>query len=128
MAKKRVFISFDYENDLDIKGCLVQQSKQKDSPFSIVDMSIKAPIDQKWKEVARERIRKCDVVIFLCGMHTDTAGGVSAEMTITQEEGIPYLLLAGHHSKSVRPKGAKSTDIMHKWSWKEIHSMLYDSQ
>lgn len=128
MAKKRVFISFDYDHDQDIKGCLVSQAKQKDSPFSFVDESVKEPIDQKWKQKVRSIIKSCDIVIILCGRHTDSATGVSAELSIAQEERIPYILLSGHHSESVPPKGAKSTDIMHKWSWKKIHELFYDSE
>lgn len=41
MTKTKVFISFDYDHDEDIKQMLVGQSKNTDSPFDIVDMSIK---------------------------------------------------------------------------------------
>ena len=40
MAKKRVFISFDYDHDSDLKTLLVGQAKNADSPFEITDMSI----------------------------------------------------------------------------------------
>ena len=53
MAKKRTFISFDYDNDSDLKTLLVGQSKNPDSPFEIVDMSIKEAIATNWKENAR---------------------------------------------------------------------------
>lgn len=124
MAKKRVFISFDYDHDLDIKNTLVGQSRLEDSPFSIVDMSIKEAIDQKWKEYARRRIRSCDVVIILCGKHTDTAKGVTAELTIAQEEKVPYFLLAGHGNDSVRPKGAHIADRMYNWTWRNLELLL----
>ena len=88
--KKRTFISFDYDHDHDIKECLVGQARNADSPFEITDMSIKEPISFNWKENARRRIKMCDVVVILCGEHTDTASGVTAELTIAQEEGIPY--------------------------------------
>ena len=41
MAKKRTFISFDYDHDNDLKILLVGQAKREDSPFAITDMSIK---------------------------------------------------------------------------------------
>ena len=46
MAKKRVFISFDYDNDSDLKTLLVGQAKNPDSPFEITDMSIKETISE----------------------------------------------------------------------------------
>ena len=58
MTKKKVFISFDYDNDSDIKGSLVAQAKNDDSPFEISDMSIKEANDSNWKYFARQRIRK----------------------------------------------------------------------
>lgn len=42
--KKRVFISFDYDNDLDLKTLLVGQARNSDSPFEVIDMSIKETI------------------------------------------------------------------------------------
>ena len=77
--RKRVFISFDYDNDNDIKEALVAQSKLYNSPFEITDLSIKEAIDSNWKIYARKRIRSCDCMIVLCGHYTDKAKGVSAE-------------------------------------------------
>ena len=44
MNKKRTFISFDYDYDLDLKNLLVGQARNDDSPFEITDMSIKEAI------------------------------------------------------------------------------------
>ena len=52
--KKKAFISFDYDNDSDIKGSLVGQSELEDSPFEITDMSIKEAVSENWKQYARE--------------------------------------------------------------------------
>ena len=90
MAKKRTFISFDYDHDLDLKNLLVGQSKNPDSPFEIADFSIKEPLSGDWKQKARTRIKGCDVVVVICGEHTDRAAGVSAELAIAQEERVPY--------------------------------------
>ena len=74
MFNKKVFISFDYDNDKDIKENLVAQTRQSFCSYEIRDASIKASIDSKWKEEARQRIKNCDVVIVLCGeMQADLA-------------------------------------------------------
>ncbi|MBE6515035.1 MAG: hypothetical protein E7Z69_08465 [Thermoplasmata archaeon] len=124
MKKSKTFISFDYDHDLDIKETLVGQSKLADSPFDIVDMSIKEAIDSNWKQYARKRIRQCDVVIILCGRNTDSARGVTAELTIAREEGIPYFLLAGHGTDSRRPHGCLATDNMYKWTWDNLKILI----
>ena len=125
MAKKRVFISFDYDHDETLKTFLVGQSKNEDSPFELTDWSIKEPINGDWKAKARTRIKSVDVVAVICGLHTDTATGVSAEITIAQEEKVPYFLLAGYADKNcVKPKAAKSTDKLYKWTWENLKTLI----
>ena len=92
---KSVFISFDYDNDRDLPGNLVAQAARSDSPFSITDRSVRAPIDENWRREVRDRIRRVDLVIVICGEHTHDADGVAGEVTITQEERKPYFLLKG---------------------------------
>lgn len=125
IKKKRVFISFDYDHDSDLKTLLVGQAKNTESPFAITDMSIKAPIDNNWKANARRRIKGCDVVIVLCGHYTDSAAGVSAELKIAQEENVDYFLLRGRASGvCVKPKAAKSTDKIYKWTWDNLKLLI----
>lgn len=129
MAKKRSFISFDYDHDLDIKTMLVGQARNPDSPFEIVDMSIKEAISKEWKEKARTRIKGCDNVIVICGEHTDTATGVSAELSITQEEKVPYFLLWGRSGKTcVKPSSAKSDDKIYSWNWDNLKALINGSR
>lgn len=125
MAKKRVFISFDYDHDEILKTFLVGQSKLEDSPFELADWSIKEPITGDWIAKARTRIRSVDVVAVLCGEHTDTAVGVSAEVTVAQEENKPYFLLSGYADKNcVKPRAAKNTDKMYKWTWENLKTLI----
>lgn len=123
MGKKRTFISFDYDNDSDLKNLLVGQAKNPDSPFEITDMSIKEPITSNWKEKAKIRIKGCDVMVVICGEKTNTASGVSAELKIAQEEGTPYFLLQGR-SKCVKPIAAKSDDKIYKWTWENLKALI----
>jgi len=125
MPKIRTFISFDFDHDLSIKAFLVGQARNEDSPFEITDMSIKAPIDFDWESKARARIKGCDVVIILCGEHTNSAVGVSKELKIAQEEKIPYFLLAGYSDKNCsKPLVAKSTDKMYRWTWDNLKALI----
>lgn len=125
MAKTRVFISFDYDHDLDIKTLLVGQAKNPDSPFELADWSVKEPFTGDWKEKVRARIKKVDQVIVLCGEYTDKATGVNAEVTITQEEKISYFLLAGYSDKTcVKPKTAEASDKVYKWTWDNLKLLI----
>lgn len=109
MAKTRVFVSFDYDHDLDLKNLLVGQAKNEDSPFEIADWSIR-DASSTWKADARKRIKASDVVAVICGEHTDTATGVGVELDIAQDEGVSYFLLKGRSNKTCKkPTTAKST-------------------
>lgn len=123
MAKKRVLISFDYDNDKTIKEFLVGQSKLPDSPFEIADWSVKEHLTGDWKEKVRKRIRQVDQVIVLCGEYNPT--GVNAEIKITQEESKPYFLLKGYKDKTCKkPTNAKSSDSIYKWTWDNLKLLI----
>ena len=125
MAKKRVFTSFDYDHDEDLRVMLVGQSRNEDSPFEMADWSVKELMTEDWKKKVRARIKRCDLVAVICGEHTDTATGVSAELRIAQDEEIPYFLLHGRKDKTCKkPTSAKSTDKIYNWTWDNLKTLI----
>jgi len=121
----RVFTAFDYDHDESLKHFLVGQSRHEDSPFEMSDWSVKDPYPGDWKERVREKIRKVDQVIILCGEYTHTATGVSAELRIAQEEGKPYFLLKGYPDKTcTKPTSALTSDKMYKWTWENLKVLI----
>jgi hypothetical protein len=125
MSKKRVFISFDYDHDEILKTFLIGQSKLQDSPFELTDWSIKEPITGDWKAKACSRIKSVDIVVIICGEKTDSATGVSAELTIAQEENISYFMLKGYADKTcIKPKAAKNTDKLYNWTWPNLKTLI----
>lgn len=125
MAKKKVFISFDYDHDESLKNLLVGQAKNSDSPFELADWSIKEAMTGDWKSKAKTRIKSTDLLVVICGEKTNTATGVSAELTIAQDEEVPYFLLYGYADKTcVKPVSAKSSDKMYKWTWENLKNLI----
>ena len=125
MAKKRAFVSFDFDHDADLKTLLVGQSKHPDTEFDIVDMSIKEAIATNWREHARRRIKGCDVVIIICGEYTNNATGVSAELNIAKNENVPYFLIWGRSGKNcVKPSSALASDKIYKWTWDNLKALV----
>jgi hypothetical protein len=120
--KARVFISFDYDHDSDLRVMLSGQGKRKDAPFAIADWSIKEE-SRGWKADARKRIRLSDVVILICGHHTHQAVGVTTEVAIAREEGIPVYLLKGRKSGWVRKPRGCFWDTMHVWTHENLRAM-----
>lgn len=124
MATK-AFISFDFDHDAGLKVCLAGQAKNPDSPFEIADYSVKEAFTGDWKSKVKERIKLVGVVIVLCGEHTGTATGVSAELEIAQELGKAYFLLKGYADKTcAKPKAAKATDKMYNWTWDNLKTLI----
>lgn len=125
MSNPKVFVSFDYDHDETLKTFLIGQSKLPDSPFEISDWSIKEHITGDWKAKARTRIKRSDIVVIICGVHTNTATGVSAELRIAQEEQKPYFLLNGYKDKICKkPNSAKSSDSIYKWTWSNLKVLI----
>ncbi len=122
---KRVFTSFDFDNDEDLRNLLVGQSRHPDSPFEMADWSVKAHMTGDWKEKVRARIRSVDQVIVMCGTSTNIATGVSVEVMIAQEEKVPYFLLWGRNGKTcVKPVAALTTDNIYNWTWPNLKALI----
>ena len=125
MARKRAFISFDFDHDKDLRGFLVEQAKHPDSPFRITDGSVQERITEKWKQEARALIRRADLIIVICGEHTHDAAGVTAEVTIVHEENKPYFLLKGRRSKTCKkPRSARRSDKIYRWTWENLRRLI----
>ena len=129
MARKRAFISFDFDHDEELRDALVRQAKDQDSPFSITDGSVQEPITEKWKKKVRELIRKADLIIVICGEHTHDAAGVTAEVTIVQKENKPYFLLKGRRRKTCKkPRSARREDTIHPWRWPTLKKLIDETR
>ena len=126
MAKKRVFMSFDYDNDSGAKVMLAGQAKLPDSPFEFQDASIKEHLRGDWKEKVKNQMAKVDLVIILCGTKTNTAAGVAAELEIAKECGKRYFFLAAYSDcECVFPKGASWWfNTLHKWTWDNLKRQI----
>ena len=125
MATKKLFISFDYDHDKDLKRNFITQATEF-CAHSVIDFSLPAAIvDRRWTRDAHSRIANSDFVVFICGANTHSAPGVEAEMTITQQLGTAYILLKGRRDrKCSKPRGANAADEIIPWRWKRINSLL----
>ena len=87
MAKKRVFVSFDFDNDKKLKEFIIGQSKLSHSPFEVTDYSLKeAAPEANWQGKARKAIRRSEIVLVMVGRYTYKASGVLKEIKMAREE------------------------------------------
>ena len=124
MAKKKVFVSYDFDNDKALKEFLIGQSKLPDSPFEIVDFSLKEAAPEKtWLEKARVAISRADVFIVMLGPKTSTAPGVLKEVAVVIELGKSKFQLIGYND------GKESWAIpnagrAYRWNWENLKGLL----
>jgi hypothetical protein len=124
MAQKRVFVSFDFENDRVLKDFIIGQSKLEDSPFEVVDYSLKEAAPEKdWLDKARSAISRSEVFIIMLGSKTRNAPGVLKELKIANELKKTKFQIIGYKDGSVDwavPDGGRT----YNWNWDNLKTLL----
>jgi hypothetical protein len=122
MAKTKVFISFEYKPDLELKENLVAQAGRQDSPFSIADWSLpeEAP-EPEWLAKAEARIRLADVMVVMLGFNTHQAPGVLKEVAAAQRLRLPMFQLQSQERRSRAVTGAGPVVV---WTWENLQAEL----
>lgn len=124
MAKTRVFISFDYDNDSRQKDLLVGQSKHPNADFEFADWSSKEHLTGDWKSKIKAKMAHVDVVCVLCGKNMSTATGVAHEVAIAQEINKPYFFLAAYQDGCSKPSTAKASYKLYTWTWENLELLI----
>lgn len=121
---KRVFISFAIEDE-NLRDLLKGQSRNTNSPFEFVDMSVKQPWDSEWKTNCRTRIKGCDGMISIITQNTKHATGQIWEMKCAKQEGIPLLGIYGnkHHVGVIVPAESGYVSVVD-WHWEKIATWI----
>ena len=97
MAKTRVFVSFDFDDDQALKTFIIGQAKHPDSPFEVTDGSLKeAQPPREWEAKARAAINRADVFIVMLGSTTRSAPGVRKEVKMANELGKRKFQIIGY--------------------------------
>ena len=122
MSKKKVFISFDYNNDLNLKNLLAGQAKLEDSPFEISDWSMKEAAPEKdWEEKALSRIKRSDIVVVITGQQTYKASGVKKEIKMARDENVPIIQIKPQGTNPIRVENA---GVLYDWTWDNLKELL----
>lgn len=83
--KKVVFIAFAIEDERQ-RDFLKGQSLSPRAPYEFIDMSVKEPYDQDWKDRVRTRIRRSHGVLALISKNSLTSSGQKWEIQCAKEE------------------------------------------
>lgn len=122
-AKKKVFVSFDYDNDRALKHFIVGQSKLPDSPFEVIDHSLKeAAPEAHWEKRARAAIQRSDVVIVIVGRHTYRAKGVLKEVAMARRADKFIVQIIGYRQGPYTP--VPNAGRLYDWNWTNLQNIL----
>jgi hypothetical protein len=124
VAKKRVFVSFDFDNDRTLKEFLVGQAKHPDSPFEVIDHSLKeAAPERDWLAKAEAAIARADVFIVMLGSRTRFAPGVLKELNAATRLGKSRFQIIGYRDGS-RDWAVPGGGTVYAWDWENLKKLL----
>lgn len=123
MAKK-VFVSFDFDNDSGIKNFVTGQAKLSTSPFWCADWSMKEAAPQhRWEDEAEKRIKQCDIVLVMVGKQTYKARGVLKEVEFARKHNRPIAQIIAY-SDLINPTPVANAGRLYRWSWDSLRTLL----
>jgi len=124
VAKKRVFVSFDFDNDKAIKDFLIGQSKLADSPFEVADHSLKEAAPEKdWLDKATAAIKRSEVFIVMLGPKTKSASGVKKEVKVANDLGKTKFQIIGYNNGS-SDWAVENGGRTYAWNWEKLQKLL----
>jgi hypothetical protein len=124
MAKKKVFVSFDFDNDKALKDFIIGQAKLTDSPFEVSDHSLKEAAPEKdWLIKATAAITRADVFIVMLGPKTRNASGVLTEVKVANELKKEKFQLIGYRDGS-EDWAVPNAGRTYRWSWENLKKLL----
>lgn len=117
-------MSFDFDNDRVLKDFIIGQAKNPDSPFEVIDHSLKeAAPDAAWLDRARTAIRRADLVITMLGPHTRFASGVRKEIAIASELSKPRFQIIGYQN-GTSDWAVVDAGRTYDWNWENLKRLL----
>ena len=121
--RKRIFVSFDHQSDERLKDFIIGQSRLPDSPFDVVDCSMKetAP-EANWAIHAERRIKSADIVLVMVGPETHKAPGVLKEVKMARDNGIHIVQVIGY--KDGNYTAVPDAGRLYRWNWDNLKKLL----
>jgi hypothetical protein len=117
--KKVVFVAFAIEDE-SARNLLKGQSLNTKSPFEYIDMSVKEPYDNDWKERVRTRIRRSDGVIVLVSKNSLKSSGQKWEIECAREEKKKIIGIWAYTDDRTKIEGLNTIV----WTWDGIKNFI----
>ena len=121
--KKKVFVSFDFDNDKRLKDFIIGQSRLPDSPFDVIDNSLKEAAPEKyWEAKAKAAIQRSEIVVVMVGPKTHRARGVLKEVIMARELNKKIVQIIGYKDGNYTP--VNGAGQLYRWNWNNLKKVL----
>ena len=123
IVKTPVFVSFDFDNDRKLKEFIIEQAKRPDSPFEVIDHSLKeAAPERDWQTKAWRAIGRSRVVLVMVGPHTYRAAGVLKEIEMARQQNKKIVQIIGYRNRQYTD--VKGAGRLYLWNWENLKKIL----
>ena len=124
MPKTRVFVSYYFDSDKVLKDLIIGQAKLADSPFEVIDHSLKeAAPEATWEAKALAAIGRADTFIVMLGPNTRFAPGVLKEVAMANRLGKTRFQIIGYRDGS-RKWAVPDAGVTYEWNWEMLKRLL----
>lgn len=121
--KTPIFVSFDFDNDRKLKEFIIMQARRADSPFEVIDHSLKeAAPERNWETKAAQAIARSRVVLVMVGPDTHRAPGVLKEIAMARQQDKKVVQIIGYKDGQYTP--VKGAGQLYRWNWENLKKIL----
>lgn len=119
---RRIFVSYEYNEDKELKNQFLEQARTRDLPIVIEDYSLEEDHrDPRWKQKAIPLIRRCSMMVILIGLNTHNSSGVREEVQIADSLRKPIIQVKRKNQPYGEVEGAGK---VYPWKWKILDKVL----
>ena len=125
--QKRVFISFDFDNDARLKDALVGQARYIPIHHFLLltGLSRKSRKSGNGKRRPRPESIAPKLSSLFAGPERTQQTAWHPNLAMAQELRKPYFLLKGHPDKQcTKPSTARQSDNIYTWSWDNLEKLI----
>ena len=121
--KTPIFVSFDFDNDRKLKEFIIMQARRADSPFEVIDHTLKeAAPERNWETKAAQAIARSRVVLVMVGPDTHRAPGVLKEIAMARQQDKKVVQIIGYKDGEYTP--VKGAGQLYRWNWENLKKIL----
>lgn len=112
MSKNKIYVSFDQNNDRDLKNMVVGGSQAEGAGYKVAGWSSKIGDNEKiWRKETKYKMSRCDQFLLLVGENTCNVDVVKKELEVAKSLGIKITQLSSHPDYKNLEEAGEAADL-----------------